>query len=77
MKKVLQVRQKLDSVATLNFNVARGHVYSESSQYLIQQLESLWGATENIYYTRIAVVFIYFVLRPPYRHQLHFQSLAF
>lgn len=57
--------ERLHSVVTLNFNVAHGHVYSKPSQYLIQQLERLWGATENIYYTRIAFVFIYFVLHPP------------
>lgn len=62
MKKVLQVREGLHSVATLNFNVAHGHVCSKSCQYLIQQLERLWGATESVYYTRIAVVFIYFLL---------------
>ena len=57
--------ERLHSVVTLNFNVAHGNVYSVPSQYLIQQLERLWGATENIYCTRIAVVFIYFVLSPP------------
>ncbi len=76
-KKVLQVREGLHSVATLNFNVTHGHVCSNSSQYLIQQLERLWGATENIYYTRIVVVFIYFLLCHLTVIFLHFQSLAF
>lgn len=56
--------ERLHSVVTLNFNVAHGHVYSEPSQYLIQQLERLWGATENII-TRASPLSLFILFYPP------------